>query len=231
MSYLMKLPDAPYVPAACPAAGVAEPTGLYRRHGKRLLDLVLVLGFAPLMLMIVGVLALLVRCDGGPAFFAQTRVGRGGRSFRCWKLRTMVVNADEMLTAVLASDTNAAQEWIARQKLRRDPRITRLGRFLRQTSLDELPQLWNVVKGEMSLIGPRPFTPDQRALYSQAQPEASYYTMRPGLTGAWQVGPRAESAFAERATFDSAYARKLCLWLDLVILVKTVRVVLAARGS
>ncbi|WP_449301241.1 sugar transferase [Plastorhodobacter daqingensis] len=213
-------------------AGVSgNQPGLYRHYGKRLFDLMMVLLAAPLALPLVGLLALLIRRDGGPAFFAQPRVGRDGRMFRCWKLRTMVVDAEAVLAAHLARHPDAAHDWHSRQKLRDDPRITRLGHFLRRTSLDELPQFWNVLRGEMSLIGPRPFTPDQRILYHQGRDDAPYYRMRPGITGPWQVGPRSESAFSQRERYDGAYWQRLSLGLDLLILLRTIVVVLRARGS
>lgn len=172
--------------------------------------------------------ALLIRRDGGPALFAQERVGREGEVFDCLKFRTMVVDAEARLADLLANDPKKAAEWETYQKLDDDPRITPAGRFLRATSLDELPQLINVLKGEMSLVGPRPMTVEQQELYG-ARLE-SYVRMRPGLTGMWQVNGRNTTSFAERARLDDWYARNWSLWRDAVILVRTVREVLLSGG-
>jgi len=201
-------------------------SGVYARHGKRVFDLALCLAAAPVAAPLVAALSVAVRLEGGPVFYGQRRLGRGGREFTCWKLRTMVCDADERLALHLAADPRARAEWEATQKLRNDPRVTRFGRFLRTSSLDELPQLWNVMKGEMSLVGPRPFTPDQSGLYHGR----SYYRLRPGLTGYWQVGERNGTSFAQRAVDDARYARELSLWTDLRTIFKTVRVVLRGTG-
>lgn len=170
----------------------------------------------------------LIRRDGGPALFRQTRVGRGGETFECLKFRTMVTDAEERLARMLASDPERAAEWETYQKLAEDPRITPVGRFLRRTSLDELPQLINVLKGEMSLVGPRPMTVEQKQAYG-ARLE-SYVRMRPGLTGMWQVNGRNATSFEERARLDDWYARNWSLWRDAVILARTVREVLFSTG-
>jgi lipopolysaccharide/colanic/teichoic acid biosynthesis glycosyltransferase len=208
---------------AAPQTPVRRP---YRDFGKRVLDLVLVLMAAPFVLPLVALLAAIVALDGGRPFYSQPRVGRGGREFRMWKLRSMVVDADRRLADHLAADPVARDEWDAMQKLRRDPRVTRFGRFLRKSSLDELPQLWNVLRGEMSLVGPRPMLPEQRALY----PSAVYYRMRPGITGYWQTSDRNRSTFAARALSDAAYERDLSLATDLRLLWRTVAVVLRGTG-
>jgi lipopolysaccharide/colanic/teichoic acid biosynthesis glycosyltransferase len=208
------------------AESAAGMSGVYARHGKRILDVALGLVAAPVVAPLVAVLGLAVRLDGGPAFYGQERVGRGGRHFTCWKLRTMVPDADSRLEAYLDANPAARAEWDATQKLRDDPRVTRFGRFLRISSLDELPQLWNILKGEMSLVGPRPFTPDQRRFYHGA----SYYALRPGLTGYWQIGGRNDATFAQRAVDDARYAREIGLWTDLRTILKTVRVVFRGTG-
>jgi exopolysaccharide production protein ExoY len=200
--------------------------GLYRRHLKRVFDLTALLVAAPFVLIVVGLLALLVRRDGGPAFYGQDRVGRNGRLFRCWKLRSMVVDAEAQLADHFERDPAARAEWETHQKLKNDPRITPLGRFMRKTSLDELPQLWNVLRGEMSLVGPRPILPEQRGLY----PGQAYYTLRPGLTGFWQVGARNHSSFADRADHDVQYSLRLSFPTDLLVLLMTLRVVLRGTG-
>ena len=205
--------------------GVAR-RGLYARVAKRLFDILAVLLSAPVVLPVVLVLAVLVARDGHSPFYRQARVGRGGRIFTLWKLRTMVPDADAKLEAHLARDQAARAEWNTTQKLKRDPRITRFGCLLRKTSLDELPQLWNVLAGDMSLVGPRPMMPAQEPLY----PGRAYYTMRPGITGLWQVSDRNETTFAARADYDSAYARTLSLGTDLKILLATVGVVTRGTG-
>ena len=201
-------------------------SGLYARRVKRALDVACVLLGAAAALPVILVAALLARLDGGPAFYGQARVGRGGRIFTCWKIRTMAVDADARLEALLAADPAAAAEWRERQKLSNDPRVTRLGRVLRATSLDELPQLWNVLVGDMSLVGPRPMTPAQRELY----PGSAYYALRPGITGYWQVSERNGCAFAGRAAHDARYAREIGFLTDLGVLARTVGVVLRPTG-
>ena len=216
------------LPAQAPATRQCR--GLYGRFGKRLLDLAIVLMAAPLALPVVLLAWALMRLGGGPGLFGQERIGRGGRPFTCWKIRTMRPDAEEVLSAHLAADPDAAREWDAHQKLAHDPRITPLGRLLRRSSIDELPQLWNVLRGEMSVVGPRPFTPDQQALYDAQPGAAAYYRLRPGLTGPWQVSERHLSRFTDRVHFDAAYERDLGLLADLGILLRTVRVVLRATG-
>jgi exopolysaccharide production protein ExoY len=200
--------------------------GLYRNVLKRMLDVLLVIVAAPIVLTTVAILALLVRRDGGAAFYGQKRVGRDGEIFTCWKLRTMVVDADDKLQAFLDSDPAARLEWEKNQKLKKDPRVTKLGRFMRKTSLDELPQLWNVFVGEMSIVGPRPMLPSQQSMYSGT----AYYDMAPGLTGFWQISDRNESSFSARVGFDNRYAREVTLLTDLGIILRTVRVVIKGTG-
>jgi exopolysaccharide production protein ExoY len=147
--------------------------------------------------------------------------------FRCWKLRTMVPGAEQVLEQHLAQNPGARAEWDTYQKLSCDPRITRIGHALRKTSLDEIPQLWNVLRGDMSLVGPRPMLPEQYSLY----PGSSYFELRPGLTGPWQVSERHTSAFADRGRYDDQYAVDLSLAADLRILASTFLVVLQRRGQ
>jgi exopolysaccharide production protein ExoY len=201
-------------------------TFFYRRYVKRVLDVVVVLLALPIVLPVLGLLALLVRRDGGPAFYRQDRVGRKGRTFRLWKLRSMVVDADAQLEAYLAANPEARLEWDRTQKLKNDPRITPVGRFIRKISLDEVPQLWNVLKGDMSLVGPRPMMPEQRALYQSG----AYFELRPGITGFWQVGDRNDTTFSARAVYDARYAQDLSLMTDVIILLLTIRVVLRGTG-
>jgi len=200
--------------------------GIYRNGLKRVMDVTLVLLGGIVVLPVVLILALMIARDGHSPFYWNTRVGRGGRIFHMLKLRSMVHDADARLEAHLAADPVAAAEWTATQKLKHDPRITTFGRILRKTSLDELPQLWNVLTGDMSLVGPRPMMPSQQLLY----PGRAYYTLRPGLTGPWQVSDRNGCAFAKRAEFDREYEQSLSLVTDLRLLARTVVVVLKGTG-
>jgi lipopolysaccharide/colanic/teichoic acid biosynthesis glycosyltransferase len=217
------LGDAPYVARVRRAP---TRTGLYRSYFKRAFDILAVLLAAPFVLPVVLVMGLLVRRDGGSAFYCQDRVGRGGAVFRIWKLRSMVVDADQKLEAYLATDPVARAEWDEHQKLKSDPRITAVGRLIRKTSLDELPQLFNVLRGDMSLVGPRPMMPDQARLY----PGRAYYRLRPGLTGFWQISDRNETSFAGRAAYDTQYARRLSLPTDVKVIFATIMVVLRGTG-
>lgn len=207
------------------------PRALYRRFGKRILDLVVVALSLPFVLpVILGIWALMY-LGGGSGFYRQPRIGRGGRVFNCWKIRTMAPDAEQVLKRYLRSDPDLAREWQRHQKLKNDPRITRLGRFLRRTSLDELPQLWNVLIGDMSLIGPRPFTPDQQALYDQDPASQGYYTLRPGISGLWQVESRNDGAFTDRIAYDATYRARLSFLGDVRIAARTVMVVMRATGN
>lgn len=216
-------------------AGQSEKRGasahpqIYRRFAKRGFDLVLGLLLLPVLLPVIGILWLLVRRDGGPGFFLQPRVGLDGKIFQCWKMRTMVVDAEAALKKMCDEDPERAHEWYVNQKLTHDPRITRIGRILRATSLDELPQLFNVLRGEMSFVGPRPFLIDQEPLYREAGGEA-YFHMRPGITGAWQVDGRNATTFVARVAYDTAYYKQLTLRQDLKLLWKTAAVVLKRTG-
>ena len=180
---------------------------------------------APLMLAI----AILIMRDGGPALYRHRRIGSGGRSFPCMKFRTMHINAEAMLKDILARDPAAAAEWAATQKLRDDPRITAIGQVLRKTSLDELPQLLNVLRGEMSLVGPRPIVTAEVAFYGPQI--ADYYEARPGITGLWQVSGRSDTSYPRRVQLDVWYVRNWTLWHDIAILLKTVPAVLQRRGA
>ncbi len=199
---------------------------LYRNVFKRVLDTLLVLVALPVTLPVVLVMALLVARDGASPFFLQKRVTRNGRIFHMVKIRTMVPDAETYLASYLAKTPAARREWDETQKLKDDPRITRVGRLLRKTSLDELPQLWNVLKGDMSLVGPRPMMVDQQDLY----PGRAYYALRPGITGPWQVSDRNHGTFAGRAKFDAEYYANLSLATDLSILLRTVSVVVRGTG-
>ena len=200
--------------------------GFYRKGVKRCLDILLVLLTLPLSLPIILGMAALVALDGNSPFYFQKRLGQGSRVFYMLKMRTMVPGADKLLERHLAENNDARVEWEKTQKLKNDPRITRMGSFLRKSSLDELPQLWNVLKGDMSLVGPRPMMVEQKSIY----PGTAYYELRPGITGSWQVSERNQSSFAERAGFDNSYLASLSLSQDVSILWKTVSVVLRGTG-
>ena len=198
----------------------------YKLVGKRLLDISLVLMSLVIVVPVIALMAFLVALDGHSPFYTQERVGRDGRRFRIVKIRTMVHNADALLQEHLAKDTVLRAEWEATQKLKRDVRITRIGRVLRKTSLDELPQLINVLFGSMSLVGPRPMMPSQEALY----PGRAYYRLRPGITGFWQISDRNTCDFRDRAKFDNAYEQEMSFKTDIRTLWRTVAVVLRGTG-
>jgi lipopolysaccharide/colanic/teichoic acid biosynthesis glycosyltransferase len=201
-------------------------TGLYRSGLKRAFDILFVLASAVIVVPLVAILSAIVSLDGGSPFYIQQRVGLRGRTFRMVKMRSMVKDADRKLAEYLAAHPDAAAEWARTQKLRHDPRVTWIGRAIRRTSLDELPQFWNVLLGDMSVVGPRPMMPSQRDLY----PGQAYYALRPGVTGLWQVGARNSTSFASRARFDAEYYQIMGLWTDIALILRTVRVVLRGTG-
>lgn len=209
-----------------PATIAASRRGIYRRVLKRTIDVGAVLLAAPIIVPLVAALAVVVTRDGGHAFYSQQRVGHQGRAFRMWKLRSMVSDADARMSQYLAANPEARIEWDETQKLKNDPRVTPLGRFLRKSSLDELPQLWNVLIGDMSLVGPRPMMLTQQALY----PGTAYYVLRPGITGLWQTAGRNRTTFEARAEFDAQYERDLSLVNDAKIMLRTVGVVMNGTG-
>ena len=199
----------------------------YRNHGKRLLDVAFVLVTLPVTLCVTLVCALALWLEGGQPFYRQNRLGENGKTFSIFKLRTMGRNAEQDLKELLAKDDALREEWETTQKLKNDPRITRVGAILRSTSLDEVPQFLNVLKGEMSVVGPRPMMPDQLPLYPNPP---AYFALRPGITGAWQVSDRNENSFAHRATVDTRYDSSMSFLGDLKIIAKTVGVVLRRTG-
>lgn len=205
---------------------LVTPRGLYRTYIKRGFDIALTILAAPVVVPFVALMALLIALDGHNPFYSQMRVGKGGRQFRMWKLRTMVHNADELLEDYLSKNAVARLEWDATQKLKKDPRITWLGRLLRKTSMDELPQLFNVLNGTMSLVGPRPMMTCQQSSYTGI----GYYNLQPGITGLWQVSDRNEGEFVGRVRYDDIYDRKVSLRTDIGVLVRTVGVVLRGTG-
>jgi len=182
--------------------------------------------FAPLMLILASVIRL---GDGGPALYRQARVGRGGRLFYCLKLRTMVMDSSERLELLLKNNADARQEWDRDHKLRNDPRVTKLGVFLRKSSLDELPQLFNVIRGEMSVVGPRPIVPAE--ITRDGRRFRFYCEVRPGITGLWQVSGRNNVSYRRRVAMDTLYVRSKSFKLELMVLLKTIPAVLLRRGS
>lgn len=206
-----------------------EPSGLYAAHGKRVFDIVgslsLLIFFGPVILVLLALTAM----DGGSPLFGHTRIGRDGRAFRCLKIRSMVCNADEVLRHLLATDPAVRAEWYKAFKLDDDPRITQLGRFLRKTSLDELPQLINVLRGDMSLVGPRPVPAAELERYGRAR--TIYMTVRPGITGLWQVSGRNDVSYARRVAMDICYVRNVTLMRDIGILLATVGAMLKTTGK
>lgn len=198
----------------------------YRAIFKRALDIGLTVAVLPIVVPLMAVMAALIALDGHNPFYSQVRIGRGGKEFRMWKMRTMVHNADALLKAYLEENPVAKMEWDANQKLKNDPRITWVGRILRKSSMDELPQLLNVLNGTMSLVGPRPIMRCQRDEYAGS----SYYRMAPGITGLWQVAERNECNFNGRVKYDDSYDKMLSLKTDIWVLAKTVRVVLRGTG-
>jgi Undecaprenyl-phosphate galactose phosphotransferase WbaP len=199
------------------------------RGVKRAFDLAAASAALLLLGSLMVVTAMLVRRDGGPALYAHGRIGLHGRRFRCLKFRTMVSDADLVLQAHLAASPEAAEEWARDRKLRDDPRLTPLGRFLRKSSIDELPQLINVLMGEMSLVGPRPIVESEQAFYGD---DLSFYMqVRPGITGLWQVSGRNNVCYTRRVALDGWYVRNWSLWHDIAILCGTVPAVLRREGA
>jgi undecaprenyl-phosphate galactose phosphotransferase len=203
--------------------------GLATRCAKRALDiavsLTLLLLLSPLMLLV----ALALARTGRPILFAQERVGFGGHVFHCLKFRSMVPGAEEILERLLQQDPELRREWSETQKLKVDFRVTRFGAVLRKTSIDELPQLWNVLCGEMSLVGPRPALPKQLPMYGT---QAVLYTaVRPGMTGLWQVNARGDGDFQRRVQYDTDYVRSCSFWNDIALLARTVAVVISGKGA
>ncbi|HEY4069773.1 MAG TPA: sugar transferase [Burkholderiaceae bacterium] len=193
---------------------------------NQLAALLLLLALGPLMAIIA---FLIWRRDGAPVLYAHYRVGHGGRLFRCMKFRSMLRNSEQLLADHLRDDPLARAEWARDQKLSNDPRITAVGHFLRRSSLDELPQLFNVLRGEMNLVGPRPITVAELTRYGKVR--WHYLSVRPGITGLWQVSGRNNTTYDERVALDQRYVDQRSVWLDLAILAKTLRVVVLREGA
>lgn len=203
--------------------GSPHPIGL---TSKRVIDVVLALSAIILLAPLLTIcFVVTVFTSPGPVLFRHKRVGFKGKSFDCLKFRTMVTDAPERLRQLLDTDPVAASEWASKRKLRNDPRVTAIGAILRKSSLDELPQLFNVLKGDMSLVGPRPVTEEELVRYSSAV--SAYYACRPGITGLWQVSGRSTTTFAKRIACDFFYARNWSMMLDAKIIIATVPAVLS----
>ncbi len=203
----------------------------YNRFIKRTFDITVSIAFLPLLLLIIGTLGLLIKLDSrGPVFYRHARIGRTGKPFGVYKFRSMYLDSKERLGKILAADPCSRQEWETYFKLRSDPRVTRMGNFLRKTSLDELPQIFNVLKGEMSLVGPRPVLKEEIVKYYKEN--ADYYNLvRPGISGLWQVSGRNDVDYDKRVRLDTWYVLNWSLWLDISILFKTFGVVLKKEGA
>jgi Undecaprenyl-phosphate galactose phosphotransferase WbaP len=200
------------------------------RIAKRTIDLAASTMLTLFLLPLMAVISLLVVVESGfPVFYFQERLGHGGRTFRMWKFRTMAKDSTETLDRCLAGSSELRKEWAEYQKLRNDPRTTRVGRVLRRTSLDELPQLWNIIKGEMSLVGPRPYLDAQLAKYRAAY--SVYVKTTPGITGLWQVSGRNRTTLAERIAYDTYYIRNWSVWMDVYLLAKTIGAVFTGDGA
>ena len=197
---------------------------------KRLLDLATAAILVPVTAPLILAFALLIKLESpGPILYANERIGLGGRKFKAWKLRTMVVTGDQVLREYFEKHPLEQFTFLRTQKLRNDPRITKIGRILRKTSIDELPQLWNVFKGEMSVVGPRPFLENQIEMYGRSF--ELYKLVRPGITGLWQVSGRNKLPFSERVLLDAYCIQNWSVWMDIYILARTFGVVLTGRGA
>lgn len=232
LSQLQPAPVILFPPQPANNSGVAaneasDSRGLYADLGKSLFDIFVILLTLPLTLTIITLAALALWIEGGNPFYLQDRLGRNGRMFKMVKLRTMSRNAESLLQELIAKDPELKAEWEFTQKLKKDPRITPVGGFLRKTSIDELPQIWNVLIGDMSLVGPRPMMPDQLPLYGDPR---AYFALYPGISGFWQVCDRNETGFAMRNEADRSYLQRVSLWVDTVVMWKTISVVFRRTG-
>lgn len=200
------------------------------RRVKRFLDYFICFAVMPLALPLGAVLALMVKIDSkGSPIYRQERIGKDGKPFMIYKFRTMVDNADELLDTYLRKNPELAGEWKKNQKLKNDPRLTRAGRFLRKTSLDELPQILNIIQGDMTLVGPRPIVESEKEKYGRFFDE--YCEVRPGLTGLWQTSGRNDTTYSQRVAYDHYYINHWTIWLDFWIMGKTIPVALIGRGA
>ncbi len=198
---------------------------------KRVFDIITSIVLLTLAAPAVVLIAIAVATDGGPLFYVHNRVGRGGRQFGCLKFRTMRVDAEKALQELLQNDPHVQREWQVSRKLRRDPRVTTIGRLLRKSSLDEIPQLFNVLAGDMSLVGPRPVVMEELLQHYDVSAAQIYLSVRPGLTGLWQVSGRSDKSYKERVALDCAYVETLSLWNDIRLLCRTIAIVIRGSGA
>jgi Undecaprenyl-phosphate galactose phosphotransferase WbaP len=239
-SHVMVIPD--LIGMATMGLGIREVGGIiglevtqrllrpWAQRAKRLIDLFITVPVTLLVLPALALAALLIKLESeGPVFYRNERIGYRGRKFGAWKLRSMVVNGDEVLQKYLDAHPGEKPAWEHTQKLKRDPRVTRIGKIIRKTSIDELPQLWNVLRGEMSIVGPRPFLQSQIEMYGPTF--ELYKRVRPGITGLWQISGRNQLAFSERVRLDAYLIQNWSVWLDVYIIGRTVMTVLTARGA
>jgi exopolysaccharide production protein ExoY len=208
-----------------------DPRGLviYNRFGKRVLDICFAIILLPVLAPLIVLLMGLAKLDGGPGLFRHQRVGRNGKPFRCLKVRTMATNAETKLASHLSTNPDAAREWKLTFKLANDPRITKVGRFLRRTGLDELPQIWNVLRGEISFVGPRPVTEPEMAMYGRHK--SAYLSVRPGVTGMWQIYGRMSGCYDNRVQLDRGYLEVISLKSDIALIGQTALSVVRMTGS
>ena len=197
---------------------------------KRIFDILFLLLSAPLTIPLTIIVSILVKVTSkGPVFYGHKRIGKNHKEFKCWKFRSMVIDADKQLEKLLSENPQMRAEWEKEQKLTNDPRVTKIGKLLRKTSIDEIPQFFNILTGQMSFIGPRPVTEPELEKYGS---KADYIlNVQPGLSGMWQISGRSETSYQERVTLDSYYIDNWSIWLDLWILLKTVFVVLKGKGA
>ena len=197
---------------------------------KRFIDLAICILVSPIVLPVVGIIALIVKFTSpGPVFYGHKRVGKNHSELKCWKFRSMCIDAEERLKEILATDPVRAAEWEKDRKFTDDPRVTKFGKILRKTSLDELPQLWNIFTGQMSFVGPRPVTEPELAKYKQFSEYVLSVT--PGLSGMWQISGRSDTGYEERINLDTYYIQNWSIWLDIWIIIKTIVVVLKGKGA
>lgn len=201
-----------------------------RQRLKRILDILICGAAMPAILPLGLLLGLIIRLDSkGAPIYRHERIGKNGKPFQIYKFRTMTADADAQLEQYLEQNPDMAAEWRAGQKLKHDPRLTRIGHFLRKTSLDELPQIINILRGQMTLVGPRPIVVNEKTKYGRYFEE--YCQVRPGLTGLWQTSGRNDTTYSQRVAYDHYYINHWSIWLDLWILAKTIPVALSGRGA
>ncbi|MCR5171599.1 MAG: undecaprenyl-phosphate galactose phosphotransferase WbaP [Treponema sp.] len=197
---------------------------------KRCVDIFLLLISSPITIPVVAIVALLVKITSpGPVFYGHTRIGKNGKEFKCWKFRSMVIDADKQLEKILAENPQMRAEWEKDRKFTNDPRVTKIGKILRKTSIDEIPQFFNILVGEMSFVGPRPVTKPELEKYGKKSD--FILTVQPGLSGFWQISGRSDTGYEERITLDSYYIHNWSVWLDIWIIIKTVYVVIKGKGA